>query len=328
MIRMNRRLVLIIIVITLGVIFYLWYSKRATTLYVSNATESTYCFYLDGDFKTVVPPEKTVKLKVKTGKDRLFAVSHTLGGIMLEEFQGNIGGKFVRYNIFGQTKNTKGELTDGKVLRINRDKPGKWIARISLDNLHRMMFGDLNEETESLSIYTPEDAIRMVGDIKYKDAMPLLHGMMGLAEKRVSWPEALRSIGKLDTAESVRILFKYANHAELDVALGAIDGVFYTQNPQTVNNLAKLYRKKSNLNFKRYVLQKIAELPARFKVDLFIKYELPKVDPALLPIMLKMINERKLTNLTKPLEKLLQDKKYEKHPGLKKEIRETIKNLK
>ncbi len=124
MIINKRKSVFIILVGFLAVLLYLWYQQRTTFLYIVNNTDSTHCFYLDEQFKTAVPKGKTVRLKVKGGRNKILAVSHTIGGMFLEEFRGNMGGKYTVYSIMGKVKNTKGTVEDGRVIRINKGKPG------------------------------------------------------------------------------------------------------------------------------------------------------------------------------------------------------------
>lgn len=325
----SRRYLLAALFIFLGFLAFLWYSGRTTLLYVVNVTEKIYCFHLDEEFKSIVPAETTIRLKVKTGGDVLFAVSEKIDGIMVEEFRANLGGKFIVYNIFSRQKDMKGKIIEGgKIIRINKDEPGKWTNKISRNNLHRIIMDKIPERLKSLRRFSPEDGIRLAGEVGDKDSLEWLESILRLPSQRVSWPEALRAIGMIGEKSSERLLLSYFNYEDADVKIAAVDGIYNLSLSTSVKTFIELYARTESNDYRVYMLKKLASLPRSFDLQSFIAKELGKLPHPNIMELLDVIENRKMSETAKELKSMLAKGKSRRYDRkTKKRIKEVLLSL-
>jgi|GEM_PF-6971748 len=324
-----RKTIIVVCSILLALIVFLWIKSRTTFLYVTNMTESTYCFYFQDEFKTVIPKKTTVKLKLKKTSSAKLGVSKKIGGMVEEEFTANIGGKNMVYNIMGvNNPEPKSESSDaGSIIRISGELPENAVPKINLDNLHRIMMDKIPDRLESLRRFSPTDGIKIAGDIEDHTSEKWLTAILKLPQHRASWAEALRSIGKLKSNNAVRILKSYFKHEDIDIILAALDGFTYLENPQSNLSLIELYRETDNNPVKTEILRKLLKLPLTFDTRAFVMRELKQENPENLSLILDIVEQKKISKAIPRLKEILKsDIKLKNAKHLKIKIRDLIDN--
>lgn len=296
MISGHRKTIIFLLLIFLAVIIFIWVSVNKAGLYVCNPSGKPYCFYLDGKFISVIPSNSTVELKLKSRKNALIGVSEKVGGMLVEEFTVNIGGKSVIYNITDIS--LKPETVPGKdknrVLLMSGKTPERAFQKISLDTLHRMIMNKLPDKMESLKPITQEDAVRMSGDIGDTDSMEWLLAILKLPDHRTVWEEALRSIGKIGGNQALTLLRKYLKSEDIDIAIGALDGLAIVNSAAAQQTLIETYNDTLTPALKKAIISKMTEIPINFDIKAFVLRELDKGNIENLDSLLLIVGSNKI----------------------------------
>jgi hypothetical protein len=301
----RKTIVIFLILFFIGIVF-IWLSVNKTWLYINNSFDKTLCFYINGEFITIVPSRSVVELRLKSRKNALVGIRERLDGMPLEEFTINLGGKSFIYNISDFSDALKEIKADGNkaALLIGGKIPEKPVQRITLDTLHRMIMNKLPRKMETLRRFSQMDGIKMAGDVGDISSMNWILAVLKLPEHRPAWDEALRSIGKLGGNNAVSILKTYLKHTDMDVAFAAIDGLVITQSASAQIILMETYRTTDSNKLKKAILTKFAEIPSSFDIKIFILGELEKTEPDNLEQLLNIAGKKKIKEALPLLRKI------------------------
>jgi hypothetical protein len=306
MISGRRKTIIIFLTLFLIAIVYIWLSVNKTWLYINNSFHKTLCFYINGEFITLVPAHSAVELRLKSRKNALIGIRERLDGIPLEEFTVNMGGKSFIYNISDFSDAPKEIKMDGNkaVLQIGGKIPENPVQRITLDTLHRMIMNKLPRKMETLRRFSQADGIKMAGDIGDISSMNWILAILKLPEHRAVWDEALRSIGKLGGNNAVNILKTYLKHTDMDIAFAAIDSLSGMQSASAQITLMDAYRVTDSNKLQKAILDKFAEMPLSFDIKVFYLGELEKAEMDKFEMLLDIVGKKKIKEAVPLLKKI------------------------
>jgi hypothetical protein len=306
MISGRRKTIITFLILFFIAIVFIWLSVNKTWLYINNSFHKTLCFYIDGEFITIVPAHSAVELRLKSRKNALIGIRERLDGMPLEEFTVNLGGKSFIYNISDFSDSLKEIKADGNkaVLLIGGKIPEKPVQRITLDTLHRMIMNKLPRKMETLRRFSQADGIKMAGDVGDISSMNWILAVLKLPEHRPVWDEALRSIGKLEGNNAVNILKTYLRHTDVDIAFAAIDGLISTQSASAQIILTETYRITDSNELKKAILAKFAEIPLSFDIKVFILGELERTEPDNMEQLLNIVSRKQIKEAVPLLKKI------------------------
>jgi hypothetical protein len=287
-------------------IVYIWLSVNKTWLYNNNSFHKTLCFYINGEFITLVPAHSAVELRLKSRKNALIGIRERLDGIPLEEFTVNMGGKSFIYNISDFSDAPKEIKMDGNkaVLQIGGKIPENPVQRITLDTLHRMIMNKLPRKMETLRRFSQADGIKMAGDIGDISSMNWILAILKLPEHRAVWDEALRSIGKLGGNNAVNILKTYLKHTDMDIAFAAIDSLSGMQSASAQITLMDAYRVTDSNKLQKAILDKFTEMTLSFDIKVFYLGELEKAEMDKFEMLLDIVGKKKIKEAVPLLKKI------------------------
>jgi hypothetical protein len=306
MISGRRKTIIIFLTLFLIAIVYIWLSVNKTWLYINNSFHKTLCFYINGEFITLVPAHSAVELRLKSRKNALIGIRERLDGIPLEEFTVNMGGKSFIYNISDFSDAPKEIKMDGNkaVLQIGGKIPENPVQRITLDTLHRMIMNKLPRKMETLRRFSQADGIKMAGDIGDISSMNWILAILKLPEHRAVWDEALRSIGKLGGNNAVNILKTYLKHTDMDIAFAAIDSLSGMQSASAQITLMDAYRVTDSNKLQKAILDKFTEMPLSFDIKVFYLGELEKAEMDKFEMLLDIVGKKKIKEAVPLLKKI------------------------
>lgn len=326
MISGRRKTIVIFLILFLLAVVFIWLSVNKTWLYINNSSHKTLCFYIDGEFITVVPAHSAVELRLKSRKNASIGIRERLDGMPLEEFTVNLGGKSFIYNISDFSDAPKEIMTDGNkaVLLIGGKIPEKPVQRITLDTLHRMIMNKLPRKMETLRRFSQADGIKMAGDVGDISSMNWILAILKLPEHRAVWDEALRSIGKLGGNNAVNILKTYLKHTDMDIAFAAIDSLSGMRSASAQMILMETYRSTDSGKLKKVILAKFAEMPLSFDIKVFILRELGKSEPDNIELLFNIASKKKIKEAV-PLLKKMRAKNHKLSRETVSRINQTVK---
>jgi hypothetical protein len=328
MISGRRKTIIIFLALFLIAIVYIWLSVNKTWLYINNSFHKTLCFYINGEFITVVPAHSSVELRLKSRKNALIGIRQRLDGIPLEEFTVNLGGKSFIYNVsdFSDTPKEMKVDENKTVLQIGGQIPENPVQRITLDTLHRMIMNKLPRKMETLRRFSQADGIKMAGDIGDISSMNWILAILKLPEHRAVWDEALRSIGKLGGNNAVNILKTYLKHTDMDIAFAAIDGLSEMQSSSAQLILMDTYRVTDSSTLRKAILANLAEMPLSFDIKVFTLGELEKGEPDNFEMLLDIVGRKKIKEAV-PLLKKIKARNYKLSRDTVSLINQSIKTI-
>jgi len=328
MISGRRKTIVIFLILFFIAIVFIWLSVNKTWLYINNSFHKTLCFYIDGEFITLVPAHSAVELRLKSRKNALMGIRERLDGMPLEEFTVNLGGKSFVYNISDFSDAPKEMKKDGNraVLLIGRKIPEKPVQRITLDTLHRMIMNKLPRKMETLQRFSQTDGIKMAGNVGDISSMNWILAVLKLPEHRTVWDEALRSIGKLGGNNAVNILKTYLKHTDMDIAFAAIDSLSGMQSASSQLILMDTYRSTDSIKLRKAILAKFAETPLSFDIKVFILRELGKSEPDNIEQLLNIVSRKQIKEAA-PLLKKMRTKNHKLSRKTLSLINQTVKAI-
>lgn len=296
MIFKNRKTIFILLFVFLAAILFFWFSVKKVTFFVNNSSAKALCLYADGKFLSVIPSKSTVELRLKSSNNTFIGVSEKIGGLLCEEFPVKLGGKSLIYNITDFSASATNNPGNDKqhLLRISGKIPEKAVQQITIDTLHRMIMNKLPSKMESLKCFRQTDAITMAGDIGDMSSMEWLLSVLKLPEHRIAWEESLRSIGKIGGNNALVILRKYIKNEDLDIVIGAVDGLRNVNTPAAQQVLIEGYYATDRPEVKSIVIEKMSDMPISFDIKAFVLRELDKGNTANLDLLLQIIGKNKI----------------------------------
>jgi hypothetical protein len=323
-----KKTLLVMFFVFLGLIVYLWYKQSLIELFIENGTDKSYCVFVDNEFKTIAPPGYRVRLRLKSKSNTKIAASETLKGLKAEEFVINLGGKYAIYNIFGLSLDKKNPEKSKKIIRITDEEPEKWISKLSIDNLHRIIMNQLPEKYKDLRIFKPEDGIEMIGNAKIEASLEYLYAILKQPKERAIWPETLEAISKIGGYSAQRTIQTYLYYEDLDIKIGAINAAIFLEPKKASRLLIKLYGNEEDKILQIYILKKLLSIAPNSEIQKFIKTEFRKKNPKNVLEMLHIIESHSYTNLAKDLQNLLKsNKSIRSDKQLNKEISTLLRTL-
>ncbi|MBN2135505.1 MAG: HEAT repeat domain-containing protein [Acidobacteria bacterium] len=249
-------------------------------------------------------------------------------GIKSEEFTINLGGKYAVYTIYGIPIDKGTKVNSTKIIRITEKEPDKWISKLSVDNLHRIIMNQVPDKYKDLRVFKPEDGIKMIGDAKIEASLDYLHAILKQPKERTIWPETLEAIGKIGGYAAQKTIQSYLYYEDLDIKIGAINAVVFLEPRKASRLLIKLYRNEEDKTLRTYILKKLLSILPNTDIQKFIKTEFKKRNPDNVLEMLQIIESHSYIDLAKDLQTLIKsNKSIRSDKQLNKEISTLLRTL-